>query len=166
VVPITGRPYHPQTTGKVERFQQTLKKRLEHQPLAGSVAELQAQLDRFYQVYNFERPHQGIGKMIPADRWQATPASGPASEPLAHSEWPSRSRTAVVAANGCVTVEGYIIHVGVEHHNRAATILIDDLHANVFIDGQLIRHIDLDPDRRYQSSGKPRGGQHRRRLAS
>ena len=104
--------------------------------------------------------------MIPADRWQATPASGPASEPLAHSEWPSRSRTAVVAANGCVTVEGYIIHVGVEHHNRAATILIDDLHANVFIDGQLIRHIDLDPDRRYQSSGKPRGGQHRRRLAS
>ena len=28
--PITGRGYHPQTTGKVERFQQTLKKWLRH----------------------------------------------------------------------------------------------------------------------------------------
>jgi transposase InsO family protein len=35
--PITGRPFHPQTTGKVERFQQTLKKWLRRQPLAGTI---------------------------------------------------------------------------------------------------------------------------------
>jgi transposase InsO family protein len=40
--PFTGRPFHPQTTGKVERFQQTLKKRLRKQPLAADVAELQS----------------------------------------------------------------------------------------------------------------------------
>lgn len=36
VLPITGRPHHPQTTGKVERFQ-TLKKRLESRPAAESM---------------------------------------------------------------------------------------------------------------------------------
>lgn len=166
VQPITGRPYHPQTTGKVERFQLTLKKWLERQPVADSIKELQHQLDQFTKIYNFERPHQGINRMIPADCWHATPASGPASEPLAHPEWPSRSTTATVAANGCVSVDDYVIHLGVEHQNRTAHLLIDDKHANVFIDNQLIRHVELDPTRRYQPSGKPRGGPPRPRITS
>ena len=82
--PFTGRPYHPQTTGKVERFQQTLKKWLRRQPLASTIVELQAQIDEFVHVYNFERPHQGIGRITPASRWHAQDASGPALEPLAH----------------------------------------------------------------------------------
>lgn len=166
VLPITGRPYHPQTTGKVERFQQTLKKWLKAQPVAKSIAELQAQLDEFQRIYNFERPHQGIDRMTPAERWQATPVSGPASQPLAHPEWPSRSKTATVDANGCVMVEQFRIHVGVEHQNRTTHILIDDQHANVFIDNQLIRHVQLDPTRQYQGSGRRRGGPRRQRLPS
>ena len=61
---------HPQTTGKVERFQQTLKKWLRHQtPSAADLAELQAQLDQFCEIYNYERPHQGIGRVTPFTRW-------------------------------------------------------------------------------------------------
>ena len=166
VLPITGRPYHPQTTGKVERFQQTLKKWLRCQPVAGSLTELQHQLDTFTHIYNFARPHQGIGRMIPGERWHATPASGPASQPLAHPQWPSQSRTATVGANGCVNVDEFIIHLGVEHQDRNAHILLDGKHANVFIDNQLIRHLQLDPTRRYQASGRRRGGQRRTRLTS
>jgi transposase InsO family protein len=58
--PSTGRPYHPQTTGKVERFQQTLKKWLRRRHLAADLDDLQAQLDEFCFVYNHQRPHQGI----------------------------------------------------------------------------------------------------------
>ena len=42
VVPKVSRPYHPQTCGKVERFQQTLKRWLRRQPLAEDLAALQA----------------------------------------------------------------------------------------------------------------------------
>jgi transposase InsO family protein len=166
VAPITGRSYHPQTTGKVERFQLTLKNWLAHQPVAGLVEELQQQLDRFTDIYNFERPHQGIDRWIPAECWHATPAAGPASEPLAHPEWPSRSTTASVAPNGCVSVDDYVIHLGAEHQDRTAHILIDDKHANVFIDNQLIRHVELDPTRRYQPSRRRRGGPRRQRIRS
>jgi transposase InsO family protein len=73
VVPKTSRPHHPQTCGKVERFQQTLKKWLRRQPLAANMAELQAQLDAFVDYYNHHRPHRGIGRRTPTQAWAATP---------------------------------------------------------------------------------------------
>lgn len=53
-----GRPNHPQTQGKVERFQQTLKKWLRAQPAAATLGGLQTQLDQFTQHYNHDRPHR------------------------------------------------------------------------------------------------------------
>ena len=38
--------------------------------------------------------------------------------------------------------------------DRDATVFIDGTHANVFIDGQLVRHLELDPTRRYQPTGR------------
>ena len=163
--PFTGRPYHPQTTGKVERFQQTLKKWLNKQPLAGDDVELQAQLDRFAQIYNFERPHQGIGRLTPIQRWQASPASGPASEPLARPSFPSQTGHGVVL-NGSVVAGQFLIHVGVEHEGRPTMTVIDGQRANVFIDDQLVRHLEIDPTRRYQPSGRRRGGPRRPRILS
>ena len=90
VRPITGRPYHPQTTGKVERFQQTLKRWLRRQDrrrgLARNRVELQARLDEFVDYYNHQRPHQGIGRTTPHSRWQATPAAT-ASDHQGRQSW-------------------------------------------------------------------------------
>ncbi len=55
-----GRPYHPQTQGKVERFHQTLKRWLAKQPRATTLEALQAQLDRFRAYYNTVRPSYGV----------------------------------------------------------------------------------------------------------
>ncbi|MFX3758319.1 integrase core domain-containing protein, partial [Streptococcus suis] len=41
-----GSPGHPQTQGKIERFHQTQKRWLGHQPAALTIVELQSQLDR------------------------------------------------------------------------------------------------------------------------
>lgn len=161
VRPITGRPYHPQTTGKVERFQQTLKRWLRRQPLAADLEEFQAQLDEFCWIYNYERPHQGIGRVTPISRWEASARSGP-SGPLPHPRYGVRSEVIVNTA-GCARVDAYIIHVGVEWVHATATVIRDGSYATVFIAGRLVRHLKIDPSRSYQPSGRRRGGPQRPR---
>ena len=166
--PFTGRPYHPQTTGKVERFQQTLKRWLRHQDhrhgLCRDLAELQARLDTFVLYYNEQRPHQGIGRVTPLSRWQARPPSS-AGEPLPHPL--SQPRTFTVNELGNVRVRPFSIALGIEWAGCTVTVLADDHHATVFSSNQLVRHLRLDHDRVHQPTGRRRGGPRRpRRLTS
>ena len=57
-----GRPWHPQTQGKVERFQQTMKKWLRTQPdQPATIADLQILLDTFAEEYNKQTAAQVPG---------------------------------------------------------------------------------------------------------
>jgi transposase InsO family protein len=159
VRPITSRPFHPQTCGKIERFHQTLKRWLRRQPLAADLAQLQAQLDVFVAYYNEQRPHRGIGRSTPIERWKATP---PAVSLGVALPGPGKRVTALVDGTGRIPVRPWIIHVGVAHAGRTARVLLDDTHAAVFIDDLLVRHFELDQTRAYQPSGLPRGGAARR----
>ena len=93
---ITGKPYKPTTQGKNERFHQTLFRYLDKQPMAGTLGELQAQVDEFNLIYNTERPHQGLpGRITPRTAWEATPtADAPRPKPdrprPRHEHAPSR----------------------------------------------------------------------------
>jgi transposase InsO family protein len=157
IVQVTSSPGHPQTCGKVERFQQTLKKWLRKQPLPADLAELQAQLDTFADYYNFQRPHRAIGRITPSERWQATPPMTSLNVPLPA---PQRSIHTVVEPNGVVRVRPWRIHVGATHARQAAHVVLDDTHAAVFINHQLVRCLELDHSRSYQPSELPRGGHH------
>lgn len=80
---ITGKPYKPTTQGKNERFHQTLFRWLHAQPIADSIEALQAQVDRFDDIYNNERPHQGLpGRTTPQAAWEATPLATPPRPPI------------------------------------------------------------------------------------
>ncbi len=142
VVPKTSRPFHPQTCGKVERFQQTLKKWLRRQPLAGDPAELQAQLDTFVDYYNHQRPHRGIARITPAERWAATP---PAINLGIALPGPALATTSVVTRTGVVRVGNGSARawVGNRWAGHTAHVHYDDTHAAVFIDHQLVRTITL-----------------------
>lgn len=158
VVPKTSRPFHPQTCGKVERFQQTLKKWLRRQPLAADLAELQAQIDRFVDYYNHHRPHRGIGRRTPIERWSITPPAVNLGTALPS---PARHTNIVIDDTGTARVGRYRIHIGIEWQGQTARIHYDDTHAAVFIDHLLVRALQLDPTRSYQPSGRPRGGTRR-----
>jgi len=63
---ILAAPFHPQTNGKVERYQQSLKREVNQLPY-----ELPSQMERaiadFVDYYNYRRYHKALGDVTPAD---------------------------------------------------------------------------------------------------
>jgi transposase InsO family protein len=149
-----SRPYHPQTNGKVERFHQTLKRWLDRQPAAATIDELQAQLDAFRHLYNHQRPHRSLGRRRPADVWADAPKNGP-SRLLGAATRTYANKT----INGRVTVGRHQVTIGAAYNDRRALTVLTGTNCHVFIDGQLIRALTIDPTRRnqplYDRSGRP-----------
>ena len=145
-------PYHPQTCGKIERFHQTEKKFLTKQPAAGSLAELQAQLDRFVENYNHHRPHRALGRRTPADAYTARlKAHPPETMPAIHF----RVRHDKVDKHGSLTLRyaSKLHHIGMGARRRGQPVvmLIADRDIRIVSpDGELLRHLTLDPTRDYQ----------------
>jgi transposase InsO family protein len=63
---IRGTPYHPMTQGKIERWHQTMKNRilLENYYLPG---DLEAKVAAFVDHYNYQRYHESLNNLTPAD---------------------------------------------------------------------------------------------------
>lgn len=70
VEPWHGRPYHPQTQGKVERFHGTIAREVfgPHRPT--TLPEAQARFDAFRTIYNQERSHEALANLVPASAYQ------------------------------------------------------------------------------------------------
>lgn len=66
---IRSRPQHPQTLGKVERFWKTLWDEFLGRTVFAHVVDAQRRLDHFISHYNFQRPHQALDGLVPADRF-------------------------------------------------------------------------------------------------
>ena len=152
-----SRPYHPQTCGKVERFHQTLKRWLAKQPPAATVARLQAQLDTFTGYYNTIRPHRALHRRTPAQAFAARPKAGPTGTAIAGHH---RIRADKIDPRGVVTLRhnSRLHHIGLgrAHAGTRVLILAADLHIRVITEtGQLLRELDLDPNRDYQPQHKP-----------
>ncbi len=143
-----GRSRHPQTQGKVERFHQTLQKWLRAQPPAATLEELQTQLDAFCDIYNNQRPHRAIGRRTPAAVYAQTPKTGPADRPIGT---PTSIHHVTVHNGICHVNKRYSISIGARYNTQQATIIITGTSCHIFIAGRLIRHLQLDPTRRYQN---------------
>ncbi len=66
---IASGPDKKENQGKIERWHQTVREELRrHGPLDYS-SEAQFWIGEVCNMYNYERPHQGIGGLVPADRF-------------------------------------------------------------------------------------------------
>ena len=153
---INSRPYHPQTCGKVERFHQTLKKRLTALPPATTIAELQAQIDVFLDYYNSVRPHRAVDRRTPLQAFNARPKAIPNGYKISPHY---RVRHDRIDTGGVITIRynSRLHHIGLSKHLRGTKVLvlIDDLNIRVLdhTTGALIRKLTLDPTRDYQPRG-------------
>jgi transposase InsO family protein len=158
-----GQPNHPQTQGKVERFQQTLKKWLRAQPnQPATLAELQALIATFTTIYNTARPHRSLPKQAtPATIYRSLPKAAPSTDRAADSH--DRIRHDRIDKTGCVTlrVAGQLRHIGIgrTHAGTHVILLVHDLHTRVVgaATGELLRELVIDPRKDYQPRGLPPG---------
>ena len=147
-----SRPNHPTTCGKVERFQQTLKKWLRAQPRIYQRQQLQTQIDEFVDYYNHNRPHRSIGRTTPAIAYQRLPKATPHTKPNPTY----RIRKDRVDTSGKITIrhKGHLYKIGIGrgHKQQRIIALIDDLDIKIIQQdtGEILRHLTLDTTRTYQ----------------
>lgn len=176
---ITGKPYKPTTQGKNERFHQTLFRYLDKQPLAESLAELQAQVDAFDHIYNTRRPHQGLpGRATPLAAWEATAKADPPrpkpgrpiyDAPVASryqfpraqppTDLPADTRVRTVSTAGTIGLNSVIYMVDTHRSfqqvlvvSNGDKVIITDLEGEV-----LAEHTRPAPGIKYVGNHRPRG---------
>jgi len=66
---IVARPRHPQTLGKIERFWGSLWRECLKEAVFADINEAERRIGLFIDYVNFQRPHQGIDGLAPADRY-------------------------------------------------------------------------------------------------
>jgi len=158
-----SRPNHPTTCGKVERFQQTLKKWLRAQHVQPStIAELQTLIDLFAVEYNQRRPHRSLAhRATPATAYQARPKATPGAD--RSNDTHDRVRRDKISKTGTVTlrVAGPLRHIGIgrTYAGTHVILLIQDLQIRVInaATAELLRELTIDPRRDYQRTGRPPG---------
>lgn len=78
---ITARPLHPQSRGKIERFHRSMDDEIFAMRPIANLAEAQRLFDRWRNIYNHERPHEGIAMARPAERYRPSPRPFPETLP-------------------------------------------------------------------------------------
>ena len=109
IVVIHGRPYHPQTQGKIERWHRTIGHDVFRALPLVDLAAAQHAFDRFRTTYSTDRPHQALGDAVPASRYRSSPRSFPTSVPeIVYSD---DDRVRIVRTKGEVMFQGHRLFV-------------------------------------------------------
>jgi len=107
---IHGRPLHPQTQGKDERFHRTLKAELLNGNSFRNLLECQHAFDRWRHIYNHERPHDALGLSTPAERYRVSTRVFP--ETLLPIEYGSGDMVRKVDVNDRIVVDRRRFFIG------------------------------------------------------
>lgn len=149
-----GKPYHPQSQGKVERFHSTEHKWVKAHRPANTVEELQHILEEFQRVYNTERPHRSLERQAPHEWYHRTLKALPKEKDITRDR-EFRIRHDRVDTNGKLTLrhDGQLRHLGVRKINRRknAVMIIDTEEATVVevATGEILSRHVINEDRNY-----------------
>jgi hypothetical protein len=105
-----GRPHHPQTQGKEERFHRTLKAEVIRFGQLKDLEDSQRRFQAWRQVYNWERPHEALGMKVPGSRFRMSSRSFPEVLPLI--EYGPNDVVRMVQGGGLVSFKGHNRRIG------------------------------------------------------
>jgi hypothetical protein len=133
----------PTTTGKIERFHQSLRKEFLADRTFASLEAAQTALDAWVRDYNTARPHQALEMATPAERFRLTPLAADASSiPVDAAEdhagqWVLRR----VASNGIVSVDNQMFSVGNAYKAELVDVFVDDSVIQAWSKNHLIKTV-------------------------
>ncbi len=105
-----GRPYHPQTQGKDERFHRTLKAEVLQGPPWADLSGCQQRFDAWREVYNHQRPHEALSLQVPASRYRVSPRELPAVLPV--WQYGPGDHVRKVSIDGTISFRGRPVELG------------------------------------------------------
>jgi transposase InsO family protein len=133
----------PTTTGKIERFHQSLRREFLLDRTFASLEHAQGELDAWVQTYNTERPHQALEMATPAQRFRLAPmAKDGASIAVDQREdqqgqWVLRR----VASNGVISVDNQMFSVGNAYRAELVDVFVDETTIQVWSKNHLIKTV-------------------------
>lgn len=136
-------PRSPTTTGKIERFHQSVRKEFLVDRTFPTIDVAQKELDGWVHDYNNERPHQSLEMAVPADRFRLVPATkDPHSVPVYSEEdengqWVLRR----VGSNGVVSVDNQMFSVGNAYKAQLVDAFVDDTTIQVWHQNHLVKTV-------------------------
>ncbi|MCJ0872551.1 IS481 family transposase [Streptomyces sp. AP-93] len=179
------KPYSPTTTGKIERWHQTLRREL--LDVAGAFADLpaaQAAVDAWVHTYNTAHPHQALKMAAPASLFRpnpqpepttVVPVRAPDAEPelvaepqpaalLMAGTGPAMEFETIVTASGHVGVLPRIqrVRLSNDHAGRKVRVWVDELTIHISLDGEVLKsaasRLDADNLRELSMRGAVKAG--------
>jgi transposase InsO family protein len=147
-------PFHPTTTGKVERLHRTMRDEFFSENTFDTIEETQVALDQWVVTYNTQREHQSLGDTVPLRRFELARRDDVdildgdvETEPAVPTR---KSLTRVVDEKGRVSVLTFRYHVGRLYSGERVQVSSDDgllyvHHRDVLIATHARRHlVDVD----------------------
>ena len=127
---ILTAPRSPTTTGKVERWHKTLRQEFLADKAFDSVEDAQTQIDGWVRKYNFERRHQGIGDVVP---WERFRLAGEDHTEAVDSTLVEPSTTRKVGSHGKISFASELYKVGVWLAGETVEVAVADGLVSVLI---------------------------------
>lgn len=140
---LHGRPRHPQTQGKQERFHRTLKAEALSGRSFHDLAACQRGFDAFRARYNHERPHEALGMATPASRYRASPRAFP--EALPPIDYAPGDAVRKVDISGFISFRNRPFRIGRALRGQPVALrpAAEDGRFEVWFCSQRVREIDL-----------------------
>lgn len=142
-----SRPNHPQSKGKNERFNGTLKAELLHYERFSDFKAAQQAMTDWRERYNTVRPHEALDMHQPATRY--TPSNRELPSELPPIQYGPDDATRKVSAKGKISFRGQSLRVGkaFEGHRVAVRASSQGNEFNVYFCNQHIRTITLNQNK-------------------
>ena len=140
---IHGRPYHPQTQGKEERFHRTLKQELIDYEQFRDHEHCQKRFNIWREKYNCIRPHEAIDFKTPAERY--TPSNKCYPEKIIPYEYNMTDIKRKVCDKGLIRFKSKEIKIGKAFRNEYVVLRESQLNNtfDIYFCNQLLRNITL-----------------------